>query len=85
MRRLGLSAAAVAAVLVFSSHQEVGQAASNSSETYKDLNLFGEVLEVVRADYVGKVKDEQLVEFGDQRHADLARSALQLFEQQEFR
>ena len=62
MRRLGLSAAAVAAVLVFSSRQDIGQAAPNSSQTYKELNLFGEVLETVRADYVGKVKDEQLVE-----------------------
>ncbi|HEY3911014.1 MAG TPA: S41 family peptidase [Stellaceae bacterium] len=42
--------------------QDIGQAAPNSSETYKELNLFGEVFETVRADYVGKVKDEQLVE-----------------------
>ncbi len=49
-------------VLVFSLHQHVNEAASNGSETYKELNLFGEVFEVVRADYVGKVTDEKLVE-----------------------
>ena len=62
MRRAGLIAAAVATVLVFSLHQDISAAAANSSETYKELNLFGEVLEVVRADYVGKVSDEKLVE-----------------------
>ncbi len=62
MRRAGLIAAAVATVLMFSLHQDVSAAATNGSETYKELNLFGEVLEVVRADYVGKVSDEKLVE-----------------------
>ncbi len=62
MRRAGLIAAAVATVLVFSLHQDISAAAANGSETYKELNLFGEVLEVVRADYVGKVSDEKLVE-----------------------
>jgi carboxyl-terminal processing protease len=61
MRRLGLTAVAVATVLVFSLRQDIGEAAPNS-ETYKELNLFGEVFETVRADYVGKVKDEKLVE-----------------------
>ncbi len=49
-------------VLVFALHQDVSAAAANGSETYKELNLFGEVFEVVRADYVGKVSDEKLVE-----------------------
>src|ERR1700691_3244274 len=62
MRRAGLIAAAVATVLVFSLHQDISAAAASGSETYKELNLFGEVLEVVRADYVGKVSDEKLVE-----------------------
>ena len=62
MRRAGLIAAAVATVLVFSLHQDISAAVANGSETYKELNLFGEVLEVVRADYVGKVSDEKLVE-----------------------
>jgi len=33
-----------------------------NSETYRQLNLFGEVFERVRADYVTPVEDEQLVE-----------------------
>ena len=37
-------------------------AASTPSDTYKELNLFGEVFEHVRADYAGKVEDDQLVE-----------------------
>ncbi|HTV45339.1 MAG TPA: S41 family peptidase [Stellaceae bacterium] len=62
MRRLGLIAAAAVTVLGFSLQQNVAVAAANSSETYKELNLFGDVFETVRADYVGKVKDEQLIE-----------------------
>ena len=33
-----------------------------SSDTYRQLDLFGEVFERVRADYVEEVTDEQLVE-----------------------
>ncbi len=33
-----------------------------SSDTYRQLNLFGDVFERVRADYVDPVKDDQLVE-----------------------
>jgi carboxyl-terminal processing protease len=65
MRRLGLIAVGAALVLTFSLRQDIGLAApnaSNSSETYKELNLFGEVFEHVRADYAGKVDDDQLVE-----------------------
>jgi len=35
---------------------------ANSSETYRQLNLFGDVFERVRADYVEKVGDEELIE-----------------------
>ncbi|MEX2009967.1 MAG: peptidase S41, partial [Dongiaceae bacterium] len=35
---------------------------SNSSETYRQLNLFGDVFERVRADYVEEVADEDLIE-----------------------
>ena len=38
------------------------QNTSNGNDTYRQLNLFGEVFERVRADYVEKVSDEQLVE-----------------------
>ena len=62
MRRVWLIAAAAAAISVFPLRQDVSAAAANSSETYKDLNLFGEVLEVVRADYVGKVDDDKVIE-----------------------
>src|SRR5271166_566533 len=64
MRRVGLITAAAAAVLTFSLSQDLGAATpnSNSSETYKELNLFGEVFEHVRADYAGKVDDDSLIE-----------------------
>ena len=39
-----------------------GSAQSKTSETYRQLNLFGEVFERVRADYVESVSDEQLIE-----------------------
>ncbi len=38
------------------------RAQENSSETYRQLHLFGEVFERVRADYVEKVSDSKLVE-----------------------
>ena len=40
----------------------VGIAQNKTSETYRQLNLFGEVFERVRADYVEGVSDEQLIE-----------------------
>ena len=48
--------------MVFSLRQDISAAPANSSETYKELNLFGEVFEVVRTDYVGKVDDDSLIE-----------------------
>jgi carboxyl-terminal processing protease len=62
MKRLGLIAAAAATLVVFSLRQDVGAATQNSSETYKQLNLFGEVFERVRANYVAEVSDDSLVE-----------------------
>jgi carboxyl-terminal processing protease len=65
MKRSGLIAVAAATVVVFSLRQDVGAAApgaGNSAETYKQLNLFGEVFERVRADYVDEVSDDTLVE-----------------------
>jgi len=35
---------------------------SNNAETYKQLNVFGDVLELVRSDYVDDVTDDTLVE-----------------------
>jgi carboxyl-terminal processing protease len=37
-------------------------AAENRSETYRQLKLFGDVFERVRADYVEKVSDQKLIE-----------------------
>ena len=62
MKRSGLFAAAVVAVALFSLHQDLGAASPNSEETYKQLKLFGEVFERVRADYVDDVGDNSLVE-----------------------
>ena len=65
MGRLGLIAVSIAAVLAFSLRQDIGVAApadSGSSETYNELNLFGEVFEHVRTDYAGKVDDDEVME-----------------------
>ena len=53
-------------------------ATSTNSEIYKQLDLFGDVLERVRADYVEKPDDAHADRLGDQRHAGRARSALRL-------
>jgi carboxyl-terminal processing protease len=68
MKRSGLIAAAAATLIVFGLHQDVGaapptaSASANTAETYKQLNLFGDVLEIVRNGYADDVKDDQLVE-----------------------
>src|ERR1700687_5991600 len=62
MKRLGLIAAAAGAIFLFTLHQDVGAASSNSPETYTALKLFGDVFALVRTDYVDDVNDETLVE-----------------------
>jgi|SRR5579872_306046 len=64
MKRLGLIAATAATVFLMMLHQDVGAAtsSSNSAETYKQLNLFGDVFEQVRKNYVDDVSNETLVE-----------------------
>jgi len=62
MKRSGLFAAAVVAIALLSLRQDLGAASPNSPETYKQLNLFGEVFERVRAEYVDDVSDNSLVE-----------------------
>ncbi len=47
-------------VVAFLAATTPGHAAS--SETYRQLNLFGDVFERVRAEYVEEVQDEQLIE-----------------------
>ncbi len=62
-------AAALAATLLWllplqagAADQPQNQAPATNSETYKQLDLFGEVFERVRADYVEPVTDQQLIE-----------------------
>jgi len=64
MKRLGLIAATAATVFLMTLHQDVGAAtsSSNSAETYKQLNMFGDVFEQVRKNYVDDVSNETLVE-----------------------
>ena len=59
MRKLQF--AAVLAVLVILVPQGIS-AQENRSETYRQLKLFGDVFERVRADYVEEVTDERLIE-----------------------
>jgi carboxyl-terminal processing protease len=69
MKRYGLVAAGAAALLWLAApapaQNTTGtppQASKSNSDTYRQLNLFSEVFERVRADYVEEVGDEQLVE-----------------------
>src|SRR5438105_6653775 len=64
MKRSVLIAAAAATLMVIGLHQDVDAASqsANTAETYKQLNLFGDVFELVRNDYVDDVKDDTLVE-----------------------
>ncbi|MCH9012659.1 MAG: S41 family peptidase [Proteobacteria bacterium] len=59
MRKLQF--AAVMAVLVIFLPQGL-RAQENRSETYRQLKLFGDVFERVRADYVEEVTDQQMIE-----------------------
>jgi len=59
MRKLQF--AAVLAVLVLLVPQAI-PAQENRSETYRQLKLFGDVFERVRADYVEEVTDQELIE-----------------------
>jgi carboxyl-terminal processing protease len=63
MRKLGLIAALAAALFILPLRQDVGAAATtNTAETYKELNLFGDVFDKVRSDYVDEVSDDSLIE-----------------------
>jgi carboxyl-terminal processing protease len=65
MKRLGLIAAAAATVFLVGLPRDLGAAppaSSNTPDTYKQLNLFGDVFELVRQNYADDVNDETLVE-----------------------
>ncbi|HEU0216375.1 MAG TPA: S41 family peptidase [Stellaceae bacterium] len=64
MRRLGLVAALAGALFILPLRQDVDAASTsgNTAETYKELNLFGDVFEKVRSDYVDDVSDDTLIE-----------------------
>jgi carboxyl-terminal processing protease len=63
MMRHKLTAVAIAAAIgVFVVlHVAISDAQEDSSDTYRQLNLFGDVFERVRADYVEEVTDEKLI------------------------
>ena len=61
MKRFGLAATIVIGVVVLLSGALTAQT-SDRSETYRQLDLFGEVFERVRSEYVEEVSDQQLVE-----------------------
>lgn len=62
MKQVGLIAAAAGAVLLVTFGPEAGAAEPNTADTYKQLNLFGDVFEAVRANYAEDVKDDTLIE-----------------------
>src|SRR4029077_17249425 len=67
MRRLGLVVAFAAALSIVPMWRDLGAAPSNSpaantAETYKELNLFGDVFEKARSEYADEVTDDTLIE-----------------------
>jgi carboxyl-terminal processing protease len=68
MNRLGLAAAVAATVFALTLHQDMGIATaatsttSNTAETYKEVNLFGDVFDAARANFVDQDSDETLIE-----------------------
>jgi carboxyl-terminal processing protease len=52
----------LAAPMAHAADQPAAAPPANSTDTYKQLDLFGEVFERVRSDYVEQVTDQQLIE-----------------------
>ena len=57
-----LMAAAVAALLLYPLGGDAAEKQKNDADTYRLLNLFGDVFERVRADYVEDIPDQELIE-----------------------
>ncbi len=72
---LGMVAGFAAAVMLF----PVAQGAADNS-AYRQLDLFGDAFERVRANYVRPVQESELVDNAIQGHGLLARSAFRLHE-----
>ncbi len=72
MRKSLVSVFAVGLVALVACVAAASMPQAGSSDTFRQLKLFGDVFERVRAEYVEEVSDETLIEFGDQRHADLS-------------
>ncbi|MFQ5773694.1 MAG: S41 family peptidase [Kiloniellaceae bacterium] len=62
MRRLQLAAVLAILTILVPLVPSGISAAENRSETYRQLKLFGDVFERVRADYVEEVSDQKLIE-----------------------
>ena len=68
MNRLGLAAAIAATVFAVTLRQDMGAASAatnthpNTAETYKQINLFGDVFELARSNFVDQVGDDTLIE-----------------------
>jgi len=62
MRKRLAAALAFAGTMVGASVGALSPAAAASSETYRQLNLFGDVFERIRADYVNETQDPELIE-----------------------
>src|SRR6202163_1942244 len=67
MRRFGLVAALAVALSLAPLRHDLGAASNNAApantaETYKELNLFGDVFEKVRSEYAEDVTDDTLIE-----------------------
>ncbi len=61
-RRFWITASACALLSLTVTSAPVAAAEKNTAETYRLLNLFGDVFERVRAEYVEDVSDEELIE-----------------------
>jgi len=63
MRKYLITASAAALLIAL---PQLSPAQENASDTYRQLKLFSEVFERVRADYVEEVSDQQLIEYAIQ-------------------
>src|ERR1700733_3043751 len=62
MKRQGLSAVLALVLCILPLRREAGAAPTNPAETYKVLNLFGDVFDRVRSNSVDEVGDDTLIE-----------------------